>query len=155
MSLPTNAVFKTEDNEIVAIGFCNAGWSVSSKDIPLCASVAHKNAQEMYMLMTVPKIKFQEYNLGVDDSQYKQMIEYANKLMKDHKKDNPKLFDKDWNSLWTTVALYGYKIWRRDLEAVNSGRLNEEDFYAMISGEEYQANPDEARKSFLRNVFGT
>lgn len=149
MSLPRYAKFKDAEDNVVALGFCNAGWSVSVKDIPDCIKEAHNNAMRAFSVLTLPQLKFQEVNLDVDDKMYRTMLNDCKKMMDEYKEDNPKLFEKGWNSDWAKVEVYDYVAWRVDMEAVHAEKLSQEDFFDALKHQEYNDDSPYKERSIL------
>lgn len=143
-----NVLFKDADDYIVAVAPCNTTHIVAPSDLPRYIINAHKNAIMLYELANKTKIKFQEKYLGINEKKYRNMYNYILKLKEAYSKES-KLFSKNWMSEWATATLLEYKVWRVDLEAIHQNILSKEEFYSMVSNQDYQNNPREYRKYFL------
>lgn len=143
-------LFKNSSDEVIAFGLATkSGTSVATTDIPGAVKEAHCNAMQVTDLLTKPRLKFQEVNMGVDDELYRRMYSSTSNAVKQLKERHPKAFTEHWNRDWITAEVNGRKIWRRDLEAVNAGKLSEEEFFGMIGNSSYLENPEEFRREYL------
>lgn len=95
MSLPSVALFLTEDDQIIGAGFVNCGWIDSPGSILGSIPRAYENAKD--------------YASSTESDRTKKFIQ----SIEDNR--DCKLFPDNWEQQWRKVSLYGVIVNRSDL----------------------------------------
>ncbi len=133
MSLPTKAIFRDKEGNVLAEGSCNPGWKLAADSfIPMVREALVDSRVKNYILSGG---KYNKNIFGSEDEyeRVKLFIERTGvtieKLREEH---GERYFSEGWQRQWNTVEIFGIEILRSDLMTASTDALYEEEFVKRL-----------------------
>ena len=149
MSLPTRATFRNKNGEILATGFCNAGWTLTAKNfIPMVREALVESRIRSY-LMNGGTYSERVFKTEDEYDRMKKLVEGTGVTIEALREEyGEKYFSEDWQRQWHDVEISGIRILRSDLMTASSDALYEEEFVKRL----YQVMKNKAAQDAANKV---